>query len=405
MPPRPFGFVGYEPEEEQDPYLAELQALQQEEFQPNQYKGSFLEPFAGLEEQQFRRPQSFGEGLLYGLSSGIGSAGTRAATSRQRFEQSELERRRAFDAERRQASNQLRALSAGDRRRRDTALADEKKARKKYEDETHVLTSKDVQDFPFLARVADSEGRIPKQWLKDAAAPVKPTKERLVAIDTPDGPRYVRESDALGKAPPPPASASTTKPATGEEKKVLGFYQLAQQAEETINSTDTKKINPGSIIAAINLPFGAGQALLNADERAYLQALRQFTEARLRPASGSAINKDEYIKDFQTFFKQPGDTQADIDLKARSRAQIADNLRFQAGRAFGEYYGDDTGSAKSRTKKGAQNPQERAEVKRTAIDAAGTGNVEMIKFLVKANPWLDNDPELEAALDKIGVPR
>ena len=145
---------------EDDPYLAELEALQGEEFQPGRFqgRGSFLEPFSGLEQQQHPQPRSFGEGFLYGVSGGLGRAGTQSAKARQRFEESEAERRKAFDRERQDASRLLRSLSGAERRRKLGEQSAERKDRKKFEDENPVLTADQIKEMPHLARVADAEG-------------------------------------------------------------------------------------------------------------------------------------------------------------------------------------------------------------------------------------------------------
>lgn len=132
-----------------------------------------------------------------------------------------------------------------------------------------------------------------------------------------------------------------SKPSLGTERQTLAYFNRAQQASDDIgNMEDT--------IAKMGL---AGQARLqmapnfmqSADNQVYRQAQRAFTEARLRKESGAAIPQGEYENDARTYFAQPGDGPEIIAQKRRARAVVLEGLKFGAGKAYDEFYGQSQG--------------------------------------------------------------
>ena len=65
--------------------------------------------------------------------------------------------------------------------------------------------------------------------------------------------------------------------------------------------------------------------------RRYIQAQREFTEARLRKESGAAIPPSEFVNDAKTYFVQPGDKAGAIGQKQASRQRILAGLKQQSG--------------------------------------------------------------------------
>jgi hypothetical protein len=79
------------------------------------------------------------------------------------------------------------------------------------------------------------------------------------------------------------------------------------------------------------------------DNQLYVQAQRQFTEARLRKDSGAAIPEHEFANDRKTYFAQPGDSPDVIERKKMARENLLRSLRMESGRAFNEYFGAEAG--------------------------------------------------------------
>lgn len=187
-------------------------------------------------------------------------------------------------------------------------------------------------------RAADiSEYETKKRLDAQYREPAKPEKERVVQIAGPDGqPIYVRESDAIGKgAVRSPAAA---KPTTGVEKQALVFYNAAKQATDNIAPIEDKIAHYGTLSQA--QLQNAPNFMQTQEQQTYRQAQRAFTEARLRKVSGAAIGKDEYENDAKTYFAQVGDKPATLELKRKARNQVINGLKFESGKAYDEYYGD-----------------------------------------------------------------
>ena len=131
--------------------------------------------------------------------------------------------------------------------------------------------------------------------------------------------------------------AVTAKPSTGLEKGSLAFFNRAFNATKDVAGVEAGfASNPGKA-AGLNL-WGI---LQTSEQKAYKQAQRTFTEARLRKESGAAIPDDEYKSDSETYFVQPGDGAAEIAQKQRARAEVLEGIRFGAGNAYKEFYGED----------------------------------------------------------------
>jgi hypothetical protein len=80
--------------------------------------------------------------------------------------------------------------------------------------------------------------------------------------------------------------------------------------------------------------------LLTVEGQRYAQALKKFTEARLRKESGAAIPNSEFQNDREMIARKIGDTPQVIQQKRETRNQTADGVGFQAGQAYEEFYGE-----------------------------------------------------------------
>lgn len=171
--------------------------------------------------------------------------------------------------------------------------------------------------------------------------PGAPKEDRLVQIMGPQGtPIWVRERDAVGRP-----AAQAARAVTGQERQSLAFYNRGKQALESIESVDEggrsleARVSGASLAGQAQLQY-APNFLQSSDQRAYRQAQRAFTEARLRKESGAAIPTAEYENDARTYFAQPGDDEATIEQKRQARQVVLDGLRFGSGKAYDEFYGE-----------------------------------------------------------------
>lgn len=173
--------------------------------------------------------------------------------------------------------------------------------------------------------------------------------ERLVQVAGPNGTAiWVRESEAIGKP-----AAQAARSVTGSERQTLAYYNRAKDASETITKPTADgtsledRVAKSGLGTQIGLQY-APNLLQTKDQQAYRQAQRAFTEARLRKESGAAIPTAEYENDSKTYFAQPGDTPDVIAQKRQARQVVLDGLKFGAGKAYGEFYGETTSPAAPR---------------------------------------------------------
>jgi hypothetical protein len=204
----------------------------------------------------------------------------------------------------------------------------------------------DTRSLPLQANEAlrrgdrDEYSRIMRVLRDEAAATRAPQTTSddpgpLETIIGPDGkPIRVPRSQAIGKAP----ASGTEKASSGVQKRVLNFFNRAQQADVDLEGMEPQ-------IQEIGLAGQTWQALApnflqTQLGQQYTAAQRAFTEARLRKDSGAAIPEQEFANDRQTYFVQPGDSKETLEQKRRARAAMLASLAFESGQALGEYVGD-----------------------------------------------------------------
>lgn len=353
--------LGPEPEFE-DPYA--------QDFETTPYE-RLLEGFGrSMQGAQAPRPRNFWEGLAVGGVQGLAQGGQRIAGARQRFEGKQAERAKVVDAARLRAT-ELRRQRTGDiigkafdeRRRL-------KSENEKYERDNPKPSPEQLREAPWLARVTDENGRVPRSVLGTAFQP-KPERERpsepLVAIVGPDGkPVLVSRGDALGKTPfSGSAESRATRPSTGEQKQALAFYNRAKGAidevydpskpGESLEDRIADVANKNPIGAAIG--ENAWNVFKGSDRQRYEQSVSDFARALLRKESGAAISAKEFADVERDYFVKVGDTPEKVAQKRRARERVLVNLKFQSGPAYEEYYGPSepaaaaaVGSAQSRSR-------------------------------------------------------
>lgn len=202
--------------------------------------------------------------------------------------------------------------------------------------EAAILAASAAKDWPEVRRLTVLKGQT-------AAAGRAPAGEGSKMWVVRDG-QPIRISEAEYK--PGDLPSSTREPgraSTGLEKGVLAFYNRAKDAIDTLTSggdasLEQQMAKQGAVGQA-QLQYGHN-VMQSGPQQQYRQAQRAFTEARLRKESGAAIPPDEYANDAQTYFVQPGDDAKTIAQKQKSRGKVLEGLKFGAGRAFEEFYGE-----------------------------------------------------------------
>ena len=119
--------------------------------------------------------------------------------------------------------------------------------------------------------------------------------------------------------------------------KSAGFATRMVDAERNVQELMTPKAAPnggapapafdpttakvGVLNATQNTPLETitNYALRSPEHQRYMQAAEQWIRAFLRKESGAAIGKDEFVRDFATYFPRPGDDPSVIAQKAAAR--------------------------------------------------------------------------------------
>jgi len=148
-------------------------------------------------------------------------------------------------------------------------------------------------------------------------------------------------------APKPAGQTKPTKPSSAIEKRAMNFYLRAKDAVDQLEKDYEGKplhetVGNKGVVGQTWLKV-APNVVQPEENQLYIQAQRQFTEARLRKDSGAAIPEHEFENDRRTYFAQPGDSRDVIARKKAARENILNALKFEAGRAFSEYHGTDDG--------------------------------------------------------------
>lgn len=153
---------------------------------------------------------------------------------------------------------------------------------------------------------------------------------RLIGARTAGDLQAARERAAIGRPP------------TGEQQKTLGFFNRMKDAIDTIEKVEDK-LTDEDLLLINNMPTWTPELLRNVrlsdSGRQYLQAIRTYTEARLRKESGAAIPTSEYETDRQAIGRAVKDDPATAANKKRTRRITAEGLAFGAGPAYREFYG------------------------------------------------------------------
>ncbi len=200
----------------------------------------------------------------------------------------------------------------------------------------------------YVTRVAAERGKTPKQLSPFDIRQAKAAYE--AAGRAPEGPRdagpletiigpngkpiRVPREQAIGKE----TVAGQEKPSSGQQKRVLAFFNRAEQADKELEGMETEiqKQSLGGQFWMNRAPNFAQTQI----GQSYGAAQRAFTEARLRKDSGAAIPEQEFENDKRTYFAQAGDSKQTLEQKRRARSAILASLGFESGQALGEFVGD-----------------------------------------------------------------
>lgn len=129
------------------------------------------------------------------------------------------------------------------------------------------------------------------------------------------------------------------KAPTEYQSKSAGFGARAEAADKLVNSLSYSPAMIAGVNTARNMPFVGGitgPAVNAAADNTTLQAkqaIDDFISAKLRLESGAVIGPDEFKREYEMFFPQPGEGKKIAEQKARARQIVIQGLRNSAGPA------------------------------------------------------------------------
>jgi len=122
------------------------------------------------------------------------------------------------------------------------------------------------------------------------------------------------------------------------ERQSLIFFERMKDAVDIIEANRGVVMDEGLLNQAL---LNRNFALLQSPEQQLVaQAMRQFTEARLRKDSGAAIPPEEFTNDRRTYFPQVGEQSPVLARKGEARQNALISLRSASANAYWERFGE-----------------------------------------------------------------
>ena len=206
-------------------------------------------------------------------------------------------------------------------------------------DPTSIAEFKLSQQDPSFAkwlREREAMGRAPP------APPSYAPQFDLEPITRPDGTvglgRFNQRTGQLedtGMSPAPEKPPKETAPTEGERTSA-NYFDRMNAAEQYIGNTAPSSRD---YLAAMNMIKGGavrgmiGNSMLSNQGQQYYQGAMDWVRAKLRKESGAVIGEEEMAAEIKTYFPIPGDSPQTIEQKRVARLQAAEGMRSMAGRA------------------------------------------------------------------------
>lgn len=126
---------------------------------------------------------------------------------------------------------------------------------------------------------------------------------------------------------------TTASKLTESERNASMYYNNAKKALQIIEDMEAQGFRP-KVWEAIKrglVPEDLEGTVSDPQEAKYMQAVRDFTAAKLRLESGAAIPASEIAEQAKIYMARPGETSDLIQQKAASRREALRGLEFKAG--------------------------------------------------------------------------
>jgi len=125
-----------------------------------------------------------------------------------------------------------------------------------------------------------------------------------------------------------------TAKATEGERSAAGFLQRMVQSEAELEGLRAGGYNAANLRDFYTAGEGTFLNQFASDKgQVNRQQQEDWVRAKLRKESGAVIGDEEMDREIKTYFPQPGDSQAVLQSKGRSRERAITQMRITAGRA------------------------------------------------------------------------
>lgn len=231
-----------------------------------------------------RGGDAFGANLIAGFGQSFGGGRVAARDAALKAQMDEYERKKAMAAteghvrlKALDTDYQTRGEKAKEAARNMAAWRKEKRDYEKAEEDRKIAERKEAR------RVFESD--------RDFNARKREGSGRMIAIETPEGPRYVREGEAVGKTPAKGSREGNRPPASAEREHLTGDIDLLRQINDVRAAYKPEFVGPyaGGVRGAVTSRIG-GQSQAEAKFRGRVSAIRNQI---LKLRSGGAVTDGE----------------------------------------------------------------------------------------------------------------
>lgn len=165
----------------------------------------------------------------------------------------------------------------------------------------------------------------------------------VTALDANGNPVLLQPSNRGGVLPvagykPAPNAG---KDPTEDQSKAAAWFNQAQKALSDMKAAmaeDPRASEPNLMAETLDRVPIVGESMRNKSltpgQQRYQQAVRSFSEATLRAATGAGVTKQEHEEKLRELTPRPGDTPQTIAQKEASMLVYLESLRNRAGRAL-----------------------------------------------------------------------
>jgi hypothetical protein len=208
-----------------------------------------------------------------------------------------------------------------------------------YEKPLSEKSTPDIQEYEYAKEKNGYTGSL-EDWKSMDKKSLEEAKLTQITVPGPDGKKMIRFVRVQEGAEYPAWDAQENRPATPSQLSSFKYWERGNDAERAASLYEDK-ITKFGLWDQFRLSSDKWPNMLKSETmQNYNQAMRQFTEARLRKDSGAAIPESEFENDRKMYFAQPGDSESVIKRKKEARLETLNALARESGPAYINSFGE-----------------------------------------------------------------